>query len=260
MGMAVGSNVVSRYSNSRTAQKIGAGVGALLGATVGAAAPLYAYLSNPEALNVTAISIISSVPGNLTRETGQRVSAELGPRVTLAPSGQATAMRTPAYGALLFAGGAVRAELPPLVGVLISATVEGLDGASITFINTILGGTLEPGTNELSKPRLWEMIYGVSTRTAGSISTASLTFLSSPLTNSITDPYLRAAADATMATPTEARTYLGQFVQRGALDFHRYGGSDFRPDHFSPSVAEPPPTQRYRRRSSSERGISMTEL
>ncbi|WP_392890783.1 RHS repeat-associated core domain-containing protein [Pseudomonas migulae] len=260
MGMAAGSNVASRYSNSRTAQKIGAGVGALLGATMGAAAPLYAYLSNPEALNVTAISIISSVPGNVTREAGQRVSAELGPRVTLAPSGLATLIRTPAYGALLFTGGAVRAELPPLVGVLVSAAVEGLDGASITFINTFLGGTLEPGTNELSKPRLWEMVYGASTRTAGSISTASLTFLSSPLTNSITDPYLRAAAAATMATPTEARTYLGQFVQRGALDFHRYGGSNFQPDRFSPSAAGPLPPQSYRRRSFSNGDIPMAEL
>ncbi|MFL1526358.1 RHS repeat-associated core domain-containing protein [Pseudomonas sp. O230] len=238
MGMGAGSNIVSRYSNSRTAQRIGAGIGAFLGAATGAAAPIHAYLSNPEALNVVALSIVTSVPGNLTRETGQRISPELGPRVTLAPSGLAMALRTPVYGALLFAGGTSRAEMPAWAGVLISAGFEGLDGASITAINSLLGGTFVSGTNEFSMPRFWEVMYGWFTRTAGSGLTASLTFLSSPLTSAIANPNVQMGTMATMATPTVARTYLGQHVQRGTAMLFRFDDSDFRLDRFSPPNRE----------------------
>lgn len=260
MGMGAGSNIVSRYSNSRTAQRIGAGIGGLLGAVAGGAAPLYAYLGNPEALNVVALSMITSVPGNLTRETGQRVSAELGPRVTLAPSGLAMALRTPAYAALLFAGGAIRAELPPLAGVLISATVEGLDGASITFINALLGGPHVAGDNRLSVPRLWEMVYGVSTRTAGSVSTASLTFLFDPMTRSIESPHLRAGAIGAMATPTEARNYLGSHVQRGTAELFRYGSIQFTADRHSPPETIASPPQSYHPEMPTHEGIPMARL
>ncbi|EJM54578.1 RHS repeat-associated core domain-containing protein [Pseudomonas sp. GM48] len=233
MGMGAGSNIVSRYSNSRTAQRVGAGIGGLLGATAGAAAPLYSYLSNPGTLNVVAISVITSAPGGLTRETGQRVSAELGPRLTLAPSGVATALRTGVYGALLFSGGAIRAELSPLAGVAISAVVEGLDGASIVTINALRAGTYASGTNRLSMPNFWEVIYGWSTRTAGATLTASLTFIFNPLTSAIENVNLRMGTVATMATPTEARTYLGQHVQRGTAALFRYDDVDFTLDHFT---------------------------
>ncbi|WP_322616136.1 RHS repeat-associated core domain-containing protein [Pseudomonas sp. BIC9C] len=233
MGMGAGSNIVSRYSNSRTAQRIGAGIGGLLGAAAGAAAPLYSYLNNPGALNVVAISIISSVPGGLARETGQRVSAELGPRLTLAPSGVATSLRTGAYGVLLFSGGAIRAELPALAGVAFSAVVEGLDGVSIVSINALRGGTYASGTNQLSMPRFWELMYGWSTRTAGSGLTASLTFMFDPMTSAIENVNLRMGTVATMATPTEARTYLGQHVQRGTAALFRYDDANFRLDQFT---------------------------
>jgi hypothetical protein len=233
MGMGAGSNIVSRYSNSRTAQRIGAGIGGLLGAAAGAAAPLYSYLNNPGALNVVAISIISSVPGALARETGQRVSAELGPRLTLAPSGVATTLRAGAYGVLLFSGGAIRAELPAVAGVAISAVVEGLDGVSIVSINALRGGTYASGTNQPSMPRFWELMYGWFTRTAGSGLTASLTFMFDPLTSAIENVNLRMGTVATLATPTEARTYLGQHVQRGTAALFRYDDANFRLDQFT---------------------------
>lgn len=233
MGMGAGSNIVSRYSENRAAQWIGAAMGGLVGAAAGAAAPLYAYLSNPEGLNEVAISLITSVAGNLTRETGQRISAELGPRLTLAPSGVATALRTGAYGGLLFAGGMIRAQLAPLAGVAINAAVEGLDGASIVMINAWRGGTFTQGTNELSRPNAMEVLYGWATRTAGSGLTASLTLLSTPLTDAIANPNLRTGAIGAMATPTEARTYLGQHVQRGTAELFRYDDADFTLDHFT---------------------------
>ena len=238
MGMGAGSNIVSRYTNNRTAQRIGAGIGGLVGALAGGTIPLYAYLNNPGELNVVAISVISSVPGSLAREAGQRTVEELGPRVTLAPSGVATALRTTVYGGLLFASGATRAEAPPLAGVFISAAVEGLDGASIVFINSLLGGTHVSGTNQLSVPRLWELMYGWFTRMAGSGLTASLTFLASPLTNSIENPNVQMGAVAALATPTEARTYLGQHVQRGTAALFRYNDGDFILDRFSPPNRE----------------------
>jgi RHS repeat-associated protein len=233
MGMGAGSNIVSRYSNNRAMQWIGAAVGGLVGAAAGVATPLYSYWSNPERLNAVAISLISSAAGNLTRETGQRISAELGPRLSLPPSGVATALRTGVYGGLLFAGGMIREELPPLAGVAINAAVEGLDGASIVIINAWRGGTFTQGTNELSRPNALEVLYGWATRTAGSGLTASLTLLSTPLTDAIANPNLRTGAIGAMATPTEARTYLGQHVQRGTAELFRYDDADFTLDHFT---------------------------
>ncbi|MNX70860.1 putative deoxyribonuclease RhsC [compost metagenome] len=233
MGMGAGSNIVSRYSNNRTAQRIGAGIGGLLGAAAGAAAPLYSYLSNPGALNAVAISVISSVPAGLTRETGQRVSAELGPRLTLAPSGVATTLRAGAYGVLLFSGGAIQAELPAVAAVAVSAIVEGLDGASIVGINALRGGTYASGTNQLSMPHFWELMYGWSTRTAGSGLTSSLRFMFNPLNSAIENANVRMGLVAVMATPTEARTYLGQHVQRGTAALFRYDDADFTLDHFT---------------------------
>ena len=234
MGLGVGNNIVSRYSNNRTAQWAGATIGGLLGAVAGAATPLYSYWSNPESLNTVAISLISSALGNLTRETGQRISAQLGPSLSLPPSGVTTALRTGVYGGLLFAGGMIREELPPLSDVAINAFVEGLDGASIAIINARRGGTLTQGTNALSRPNGLEVLFGWATRTAGSGLTASLTFVSTPLTDAIANPNLRMGAIGAMATPTEARTYLGQHVQRGIADFFRYDDADFALDHFTP--------------------------
>jgi len=233
MGMGAGSNIVSRYSNNRAAQRIGAAMGGLVGAAAGAATPLYSYLSNPERLNAVAISLITGAAGSLTRETGQRISTELGPSLSLPPSGVATALRTGVYGGLLFAGGMIREELPPLADVAINAAVEGFDGASIAIINALRGGTYNQGTNELTRPKGVEVLYGWATRTAGTGLTASLTFMSTPLTDSIANPNLQAGAIAAMATPTEARTYLGQHVQRGTAQLFKYDDADFSLDHFT---------------------------
>jgi len=233
MGVGAGSNIASRYSNNRAAQWAGAAIGGLVGAAAGAATPLYSYWSNPESLNAVAVSLITSAVGNLTRETGQRISAELGPRLSLPPSGVASALRTGVYGGLLFAGGMIREELPPLSDVAINAAVEGLDGVSIVIINAWRGGTFTRGTNALSRPNGLEVLYGWATRTAGSGLTASLTFMSTPLTGAIANPNLRMGAIAAMATLTELRTYLGQHVQRGIAALFRYDDADFVLDHFT---------------------------
>lgn len=235
MGLGAGSRIASSRNYSRTTQKIMAGTLGLAGAVLGAAAPVYAYLANRETLNVTAISLLASVTGNLTRETGQRMLASVGPSVTVAPSAFTTALRTGAYGGLLFGSGLARAELPAGVGVVVGAAVEGLDGVSITTINSFRGGAYQsPENNQLSRPKLEEVLYGVSTRTAGSALTASLTLGLASATGAIENAGLRSAVVTSLATPTEARTYLGQHVQLGASELIRADDADFTLDRFTP--------------------------
>lgn len=236
MGIGAGSRIASSRGYSRTTQKVMAGLFGLAGAAAGAAAPLYAYLSERDALNMTAISILASVPKSMTREAGQRALADVGPSVTIAPSGTTTAWRTAFYGVVLFADGALGANLAPGVDITVAATVEGLDGASTTTINSLRGGDYNsPERNRLSVPNAAEWLYGVVTRTAGSTLTASLTLLAEPLTSTIENAHLQSAVVATLATPTEARTYLGQHVQRGAFELARYDDSDFTLDRFTPA-------------------------
>ncbi|CAF1685134.1 unnamed protein product, partial [Didymodactylos carnosus] len=73
MGLGAGSRLAIGRNYGRKTQRFMAGALGLAGAAAGAAAPVYAYLANREALNVTAIGILTSAPGNLTRETGQRI-------------------------------------------------------------------------------------------------------------------------------------------------------------------------------------------
>ncbi|WP_339464084.1 RHS repeat-associated core domain-containing protein [Pseudomonas sp. EA_65y_Pfl2_P74] len=236
MGIGAGSRIASSRNYNRTTQKVMAGILGLAGAAAGAAAPLYAYLSERETLNMTAISILASVPKSMTREAGQRAFASVGPSVTIAPSGTTTAWRTAFYGAVLFADGALGANLPPGLDITVAATVEGLDGASTTTINSLRGGDYSsPERNRLSVPNAAEWLYGVVTRTAGSTLTASLTLLAEPLTNTIENAHLQSAVVESLATPTEARTYLGQHVQRGAFELARYDDGDFTLDRFTPA-------------------------
>lgn len=236
MGIGAGSRIASSRNYSRTTQKVMAGILGLAGAAAGAAAPLYAYLADREALNLTAISILASVPGNMTREAGQRALANVGPSVTIAPSGTTTAWRTAFYGGVLLADGALTAGLAPGVDFMISAVVEGVDGVSITTINSLHGGEYySPEHSELSLPNGSEWLYGVLTRTAGSTLTASLTLFVEPLTSAIDNARLRSAVTTGLATPTEARTYVGQHVQRGAFELARHDDGDFTLDRFTPA-------------------------
>jgi hypothetical protein len=175
---------------------------------------------------------VSALAGGAVRFFAGQELTQWATRLTLAPSGVATALRTGAYGGQQFIGGYIRAELSPWAGVAISGIVEGLDGVSIV-INAWRGGTYTPGTNRLSMPGLWEWMYGWSTRVAGSGLTASLTFLFTPLTNAIENANLRTGAIAMMATPTEVRTYLGQHMQRGNAALFRYDDTNFRLDQFT---------------------------
>jgi RHS repeat-associated protein len=239
MGIGAGSRIASSRNHGRTAQIIMAAIFGIAGASAGAAAPLYAYWNDPQTLNLTAISILSSVPGGMTRETGQRALANVGPSVTIAPSATTTGMRMAFYGAVLFADGALGSNLPASLEISASAVVEGLDGVSITTINALRGGNYRsPDHPALTLPNTAEWLYGILTRTAGSTLTASLTLLAGPLTNAIDNPNLRSATVASLATPTEARTYLGQHVQRGAFELARADDSSFILDRFTPSNSE----------------------
>ncbi|MBS4085676.1 RHS repeat-associated core domain-containing protein [Pseudomonas rustica] len=235
MGIGLGSRVASHYNLGRTIQIAMAGFFGLAGATIGAAAPAYAYFADSQAVNLTAISILASTSGNMTRETAQRALANVGPSVTIAPSGITTALRMAAYGGLLSASGAARADLATGVGVVVSAAVEGLDGVSITTINSLRGGAyVSPEHNTLTLPRPVEWVYGVSTRTAGSTLTASLTLLATPLTSGIADSRSNSTLISALGTPTEARTYVGQYVERGAFELVRADDADFTLDRFTP--------------------------
>lgn len=238
MGMGAGSQMASRYTNNRTTQRVAAGLGGLVGAVFGGAIPLYAYWSDPGELNTTAIAFITSASGNLTREAAQRTNAELGPRVTLPPSALSAFFRALVYGSALFGTGAARAETSAVVGLFISATVEGIDAASTITINAFLGGTYTRGTNRLQVPRLWELMYGLFTRTAATSVTASLTYLSSPLTDSITNPNLTMGLQSTLSAYTTVRTLLGQHVQRGTAELFQIGDGDFTLDNFTPAIGE----------------------
>lgn len=239
MGIGAGSRIASSRNHGRTAQIIMAAIFGIAGASAGAAAPLYAYWNDPQALNLTAISMLSSVPGGMTRETGQRALANVGPSVTIAPSATTTGMRMAFYGAVLFADGALGANLAASLEISASAVVEGLDGVSITTINALRGGNYRsPDHAALTLPNAPEWLYGILTRTAGSTLTASLTLLAGPLTNAIDNPNLRSATVATLATPTEARTYLGQHVQRGAFELVRADDASFILDRFTPSNSD----------------------
>jgi RHS repeat-associated protein len=234
MGMGAASNIVSRYSNSRTVQRLGAGIGAVIGAAAGAAAPLYAYLSDPDSLNVIAISIIASVPANLTKETALRVSANIGSKITLPPSAVATSLRTAMYGGLLFTSGVARAQVSPLLRILISAGADALNSANTALINAYLEGKYDSETNQLSTPRLLEVIYGLFIRTAGASLTASLTQGLAPWTSEMADVTAQAGVINMMATPTEARTYFGQYAQRGIAELFRYNDQSFTLDIYTP--------------------------
>ena len=236
MGMGAGSNIASRYSDHRSVKRLGAALGAVVGAAAGAATPLYTYWSNPDQLNTVAISLISAMAGNLTRETGQRVSADLGRNITLPPEGVATAARTAVYAGQLFAGGLLKAELSPLLGVAVGAAVEGLDGASAVAINAWRGGDFTEGGRSLSRPKSDELLYGWATRTAGSSLTASLTALSTPLTEAIANPILRQAVIDGMATPTEARTLAGQQVKAGFSELTPLNDWNPRLDQHTPAT------------------------
>jgi len=171
----------------------------------------------------------------MTRETAQRALANVGPSVTVAPSAVTTALRVVAYGGLLSAGGAARAGLAPGVGVLIGAAVEGLDGVSITTINSLRGGQYNLAEQQsLTRPKLAEWLYGVITRTAGSTLTSTLGLFTSPLTGTLENGRLQSAVVSSLATPTEARTYFGQHVQLGAFELIRADGADFTLDRFTP--------------------------
>jgi hypothetical protein len=148
-------------------------------------------------------------------------------------------MRMAFYGAVLFADGALGANLAASLEISASAVVEGLDGVSITTINALRGGNYRsPDHAALTLPNAPEWLYGILTRTAGSTLTASLTLLAGPLTNAIDNPNLRSATVATLATPTEARTYLGQHVQRGAFELVRADDASFILDRFTPSNSD----------------------
>jgi RHS repeat-associated protein len=233
MGVGAGSRIANSRNQSRTVQTLMAGVFGLAGAAAGAAAPLYAYLADREALNLTAIGILASIPGNLTREAGQRTLANIGASVTLAPSGTTAVLRAVPYATLLFAGGAGRTEMAAGAGVAASAVVEGLNGISITAIHSLRGGAYRvPERHQLSMPNGVELLYGATTRTAGAMVTASLTSLAAPLTNAIDDP-VRTGVVASFTAHTEARTYLGQHVQRGAFELYRANDADFTLDQFT---------------------------
>jgi RHS repeat-associated protein len=236
MGLGAGSRLAIGRNYGRKTQKFMAGALGLVGAAAGAAAPVYAYLANREALNVTAIGILASAPGNLTRETGQRILADAGPSVTVAPSFRTTALRTSAYAVLLAAGGSVKPELSEFAaGVAVGAVVEALDGVSITTINSFRGGKYQrPENSGLSKPKFGEVLYGVATRTAGSTLTATLTLGLASETGKISNANLQSAAINSLATPTEARTYLGQHVQFGVSKLIGTDDRKFRLDRFTP--------------------------
>lgn len=236
VGMGVGSNIASRYSDHRFVKRLAAGVGATVGGAAAAAISVIGYMSAPNKPNTGAISMISAAAGNLTRETGQRVSANLGPNITLPPEGVATAARTAVYAGQLFAGGLLKAELSPLLGVAVGAAVEGLDGASAVAINAWRGGDFTEGGRSLSMPKSDELLYGWATRTAGSSLTASLTALSKPLTAAIASPNLRQAVIDGMATPTEARTFAGQQVKTGLSELTPLNDWDPRLDQHTPGA------------------------
>ncbi|MED7667732.1 RHS repeat protein [Pseudomonas moraviensis subsp. stanleyae] len=233
MGIGAGSRIASSRNYDRSVQTLMAGIFGLAGAAAGAAAPLYAYLADRQALNLTAIGILASVQGNMTREAGQRTLANVGPNVTLAPSGANAVMRAAPYAALLFAGGVGRSEIAAGAGVAVSAVVEGLDGMSITAIHSMRGGEFRrPEEHGLSLPNAGEWLYGVTTRTAGGLLTSSLTALASPLTNAIDEP-LRSGVVASLGAHAETRTYLGQHVQLGAFELYRSDDADFTLDQFT---------------------------
>lgn len=236
MGLGAGSRLAIGRNYGRKTQKFMAGALGLVGAAAGAAAPVYAYLANREALNVTAIGILASAPGNLTRETGQRILTDAGPSVTVAPSFRTTALRTSAYAVLLAAGGSVKPELSEFAaGVAVGAVVEALDGVSITTINSFRGGKYQrPENNGLSKPKFGEVLYGLATRTAGSTLTATLTLGLASETGKISNANLQSAVTSILATPTEARTYLRQHVQFGVSKLIGTDDRKFRLDRFTP--------------------------
>lgn len=236
MGLGAGSRLAIGRNYGRKTQKFMAGALGLVGAAAGAAAPVYAYLANDEALNVTAIGILASAPGNLTRETGQRILADAGPSVTVAPSLRTTGLRSTVYAVLLAAGGSVKPELSKFsAGVAVGAVVEALDGVSITTINSFRGGEYQRRENSgLSKPKFDEVLYGLATRTAGSTLTATLALGFASETDKIKNANLQSAAISLMATPTEARTYLGQHVQLGVSKLIGADDRKFRLDRFTP--------------------------
>lgn len=239
MGVGAGTRIARSRQQSPAMQTLMSGFLGLAGAAAGAAAPLYAYLADREALNLTAIGILASVPGNMTREAGQRTLAEFGPNVTLAPSGTAALLRIAPYALLLGVGGAGRAEMAASTGVAVSAAVEGLNGMSITAIHTLQGGAYaSPDNNQLSVPNLREWLYGSITRTAGGLATTSMTSLSNPLTSAIDEP-LRSGVIASLGAHTETRTYLGQHVQHGIFElFGLADDGDFTLDQFTAANSE----------------------
>lgn len=233
MGAGAGSRIASSRNQSRAVQTLAAGVFALAGAAAGAAAPLYAYLADRQALNVTAISILASVPGNMLREAGQRAIAQIGPNVTLAPSGTAAALRMVPYTALLFAGGTARTAMAAGAGVAVSAAVEGLNGVSVTAIHSAWGGQYTRQNDSPSIPDLREWLFSTTTRTAGAMLTASLTSLTAFYTNLADDP-VRTGVVASLGAFVEARIYLGQHVQLGIYELLGWADDgDFTLDQYT---------------------------
>ncbi|WP_339547337.1 RHS repeat-associated core domain-containing protein [Pseudomonas sp. RA_35y_Pfl2_P32] len=232
MGAGAGANVAARYSNNPAVIRSAAALGSGAGMVAGAAPALIAYLLAPNELNTVAISILTAPLGGGAREINQRALANLGPRIDLPPSGRAILARTTAYTALLAVNGAASAAIAPLAGIAADALTEGADGASITVINSLFGGTHHPGTNSLSGAKASEIAYGTLTRAAGSTVTAGLGMP----TTAIEPPVAASILASIAAAPTEYRTYLGRHVLQGASTLFNHEQLDFKPDAYTPGM------------------------